>query len=170
MGARERIILLQGDITTEESDAIVNAANTDLILGAGVAGAIAARGGPVIQQECTDHGPVELGGAALTRGGNLPAKFVIHAAAMHLGGNPSEDSIRRSTINSLRIAYQEKMTTISFPALGTGIGGFGMEDAALIMLSATIGFLEVNEYPENVRFVLFDETGLSIFKRVFTEL
>lgn len=163
MKISERIQIAEGDITSEAVDAIVNAANTDLILGAGVAGAIRQKGGPAIQEECNRHGPVELGGAALTGGGDLPAEYVIHAAAMHLGELPTAESITEATRNSLKIAHQEQFNTISFPALGTGIGGFSMKEAARIMLNTVAEFLRENEYPRTVRFVLFDEHGFNIF-------
>ncbi len=163
---RDRCKIVQGDITAESVDAIVNAANTDLILGSGVAGAIRVKGGPVIQDECNRHGPIELGGAALTTGGYLQAKYVIHAAAMHLGGKPTAESIRNATLNSLKIARREQMTVISFPALGTGVGGFSMSEAAEIMLSTTVEFLRENDYPEMVRFVLFDSHARDVFEEM----
>jgi len=166
MNALARITIVQGDITSEKVDAIVNAANTDLLLGAGVAGAIRSRGGSSIQLECNRHGPVELGGAALTGGGDLPARYVIHAAAMHLGGSTTAESIAKAVLSSLRIAEREQLGTVSFPALGTGIGGFPMDEAARIMLRETIAFLNDNEHPENVRFVLFDEQAFRVFKNV----
>lgn len=162
----DRIQITQGDITDEKVDAIVNAANTDLILGAGVAGAIRRKGGTIIQQECNLHGQVELGGAALTGGGNLPAKHVIHAAAMHLGSQSTADSIADATLNSLLIASSKRFNTISFPALGTGIGGFSMKQAADIMLGVVRDFLSNNDFPRTVRFVLFNEGGLNVFTDV----
>src|SRR5580658_2749219 len=96
-----KITMRQGDLTDAEVDAIVNAANNDLMLGAGVAGAIRRKGGPAIQQECDRIGPIALGEAVVTTGGNLKAKFVIHAASMHLGGRTSEENLRASTRNSL---------------------------------------------------------------------
>ena len=163
MEAVERIEVVRGDITTEQVDAIVNAANTDLVLGAGVAGAIRVKGGSSIQDECNAHGPVELGAAALTGAGDLPARYVIHAAAMRLGTAPASGSIRSAVLNSLRIAERERFHTISFPAIGTGVGGFSMEEAAKIMLEETLYFLRDHEYPERVRMVLFDEAGRNVF-------
>ncbi|NQT33858.1 macro domain-containing protein [bacterium] len=170
MDFKDRIEIVQGDITAESVDAIVNAANTELILGSGVAGAIRVKGGPAIQDKCSRHGPIELGRAALTTGGYLQAKYVIHAAAMHLGGKPTAESIRNATLNSLKIAHKEQMPVISFPALGTGVGGFSMSEAAEIMLSTTVEFLRENDYPKVVRFVLFDSHAHDVFEEILDSL
>lgn len=167
MKLSERIEIVQGDITEERVDAIVNAANTQLMLGFGVAGAIRMKGGRSIQEECDEQAPVELGEAALTDGGELNARYVIHAAGMRLGGHPTEDSIQLATTNSLVIAYEHKFDVVSFPAIGTGIGGFSMEKAAEIMLGITTGFLVEREYPRKVRFVLFDSKAFQEFERTW---
>src|ERR1700685_565576 len=130
----ECIEIRPGDITELDVDAIVNAANNDLQLGGGVAGAIRRKGGPRIQAECDEIGPVPVGGAAITSGGNLKARFVIHAASMQLGGKTSPQSLRSSVAHSLRIAAQKNLKTIAFPAIGTGIAGFPMRECAEIML------------------------------------
>ncbi len=123
----------EGDITNFEGDAIVNAANNQLRLGAGVAGAIARRGGPGIQRECDEHGPIRVGEAAITGGGDLAAGYVIHAAAM--GDEPaSESSIEESTRASLQLADARGIKTIAFPILASGVAGFPLEDAAKIMV------------------------------------
>ncbi|HXY19524.1 MAG TPA: macro domain-containing protein [Gemmatimonadales bacterium] len=125
----------RGDITTYAGCAIVNAANNHLRLGAGVAGAIARRGGPAIQAECDRHGPIRVGEAALTGAGDLPCRYVIHAAAM--GDEPvSERSIRRSTFASLRLAGDHGIADLAFPILGTGVGGFPFRRAVEIMVAA----------------------------------
>jgi O-acetyl-ADP-ribose deacetylase (regulator of RNase III) len=98
-----RIALCEGDITAAEVDAIVNAANSSLVLGAGVAGAIREKGGPSIQAECDAIGPIEVGDAAVTGAGDLPARFVIHAAGMALGGSASEESVRSCARRSLEL-------------------------------------------------------------------
>ena len=112
-----------GDITQAQVDAVVNAANTDLLLGAGVAGAIRRAGGPAIQEECNRLGPIPLGEAALTGGGQLTAHYVIHAAGMQLGSGVTADSCRLATLNSLRRAGEKQLKSIAFPAIGTGVGG-----------------------------------------------
>jgi O-acetyl-ADP-ribose deacetylase (regulator of RNase III) len=129
------IAVRQGDITTYEGDAVVNAANNHLQLGAGVAGAVRRAGGPAIQEECDRHGPIRVGEAALTGAGQMSCKWVIHAAAM--GDEPvSERSIRDSTLASLRIAAESGARSIAFPVLGSGIGGFDFGRAAGIMRDA----------------------------------
>jgi O-acetyl-ADP-ribose deacetylase (regulator of RNase III) len=130
-----RLTVRQGDITSFDGDAIVNAANNHLVLGAGVAGAIRARGGPSIQEECDRHGPIGVGDAALTGAGNLTVRWVIHAAAM--GDEPvSERSIRDSTAAAVRLAAERGMQRIAVPVLGSGVGGFDFDQAAIIMRDA----------------------------------
>src|SRR5260221_12356255 len=121
MSWKSRVTLQRGDITDADVDAVVNAANTDLQLGAGVAGAIRRKGGPTIQQECDVIGSVPLGEAAITGGGQLKARHVIHAASMHLGGWASEDSLRAATVNSLKRGEEKQLTALGVPAIGTGI-------------------------------------------------
>jgi len=130
-----KISVRQGDITAYEGDAIVNAANNHLILGAGVAGAIRRAGGPSIQVECDRHGPIGVGEAAITGAGALPVRWVIHAAAM--GDEPvTARSIRESTLASLDLAARHGVRHLAFPVLGSGIGGFGFAEAATIMRDA----------------------------------
>ena len=131
---RSKIVITQGDITECGADAIVNAANNDLMLGAGVAGAIRKKGGPEIQKECDRIGPIPLGEAALTTGGRLKAKFVIHAASMQLGGTTTEPNLRASTRNSLKRAAERGLESIALPAIGTGIAGFPLQRCAEVML------------------------------------
>jgi O-acetyl-ADP-ribose deacetylase len=161
-----RILLSEGDITTAAVDAIVNAANTQLVLGAGVAGAIRARGGKEIQEECDAHGPVPLGGAALTSAGALPARYVIHAAAMEPGGRVSEDSLRQATRASLEIARQKRLRSIAFPAVGTGVGGFSLQRCAEVMLGEVRSHLAGDSSLESVHFVLFGEPAYRVFEQV----
>jgi O-acetyl-ADP-ribose deacetylase (regulator of RNase III) len=156
-----------GDITAADVDAVVNAANTDLLLGAGVAGAIRRAGGPAIQEECSRIGPVPLGEAAITTGGNLKARYVIHAAGMHLGSGVSAESCAAATRNSLLRAREKKLKSIAFPAIGTGFGGLDMAACARVMLQA------VRENPkavERVVFVLWDEEARKVFERTWNEL
>ena len=147
-------------------DAIVNAANTELWLGAGVAGAIDRAGGPAIAVECEAHGPVPLGGAAITTGGKLPARFVIHAAAMQPGGRASEESLRDATRNSLELARKHGLRSIAFPAVGSGVGGFPMQRCAEIMLAEVRSHLAGETSLEEVHFVLFGEPALRLFEMV----
>jgi O-acetyl-ADP-ribose deacetylase (regulator of RNase III) len=130
-----RIRVRQGDITTFEGDAIVNAANTRLVLDKGVAGAIRQAGGAAIQQECARHGPIGMGQAMITSGGKLPARFVIHAVIM--GDEPTTPhTIRRATESALRLAAEHGATRLGMPVLGSGVGRMPLEDAARAMLAA----------------------------------
>jgi O-acetyl-ADP-ribose deacetylase (regulator of RNase III) len=164
MSWKDRIVLKQGDLTEANVDAIVNAANNDLMLGGGVAGAIRRKGGNSIQEECNRIGPVPLGEAAITRGGNLKARWVIHAASMRLGGTTSEDNLRASTRNSLKRAREKELTSIAFPAIGTGIAGFPMDRCAAVMLEEIRQHLANNTSLERVEIILFDESALKIFQ------
>jgi O-acetyl-ADP-ribose deacetylase (regulator of RNase III) len=161
-----RIVLREGDITDEEADAIVNAANSDLILGAGVAGAIRQKGGPTIQEECHRIGPIAVGDAAVTGAGNLPARFVIHAAGMPPGGVATEESVRSAMRRSLELAGEKKCRTVAVPAIGAGIAGFPMQRCAEILLEEARAHLEAGGSVEEIRFVLFGEPTYRVFEMV----
>jgi len=165
-----RIEIQQGDLTEMNTDAIVNAANNDLQLGGGVAGAIRRKGGPRIQAECNEIGTIPVGGAAITSGGDLKARHVIHAASMELGGRTSARDLRSSTAHSLRIAAQNGLKTIAFPAVGTGIAAFPVHECAEIMLREAAKHLEGPTSVEKIYFVLFDRDALKTFEEVFSEL
>ena len=154
----------QGDLTIQDVDAIVNAANNDLELGGGVAGAIARAGGPAIQAECRTIGPIEVGDAAITGGGRLKARHVIHAASMRLGGRTTAESLRRSTRRSLAIAEERGLRSIAFPAIGTGIARFPMEDCARIMLEEVVALAPTARSMRDVRFILFGDDAVSAFR------
>src|SRR5437868_9259581 len=113
--------VVAGDLTQQDVDAIVNAANNDLQLGGGVAGAIARAGGPEIQRDCDRIGRVAVGDAAITTGGRLKARHVIHAASMQLGGRTTSEALRRSTARSLELARAHGLNPIAFPAAGPGL-------------------------------------------------
>jgi O-acetyl-ADP-ribose deacetylase (regulator of RNase III) len=166
MGAKEKITIFQGDLTEQDADAIVNAANNDLQLGGGVAGAIRRKGGPSIQVECDRIGPVPLGEAAITTGGNLKARYVIHAASMRLGEATEETNLRLSTRNSLLRAKEKGLRSIAFPAVGTGIAGFPMRRAAEIMIEEALKHLQGPTSLEEVRFVLYDRPAFETFREV----
>src|SRR5579864_8741774 len=166
----DRILIHQGDLTEMDVDAIVNAANNDLILGAGVAGAIARKGGDSIQRECDEIGSIPVGYAAITGGGNLKAKYVIHAASMRLGGATSAEALRHSTVHALRIAAERGLKSIAFPAVGTGIAGFPLEECAKIMLREAAEHLKGETPLETVHFVLFDDDSKEIFQRTWRKL
>jgi O-acetyl-ADP-ribose deacetylase (regulator of RNase III) len=166
----ERIEIHEGDITEMDVDAIVNAANNDLQLGGGLAGAIRRKGGPHIQADCDKIGTIPVGGAAITSGGKLKARHVIHAASMQLGGGTSAQSLRSSTAHVLRIAAQNGLKTIAFPAVGAGIGGFPMRECAEIMLREAAKHLEGPTSVERIIFVLFDGEALGAFEKAFAEM
>ena len=157
--------ILQGDLTQQDVDAIVNAANNDLELGGGVAGAIARAGGPTIQAECRAIGPIAIGDAAITSGGKLTARFVIHAASMRLGGRTNAESLRGSTRRSLEIANQRQLRSIAFPAVGTGIARFPMDDCARIMVEEVVTHARSGTSLNEVRFVLFGADAEAAFRR-----
>jgi len=161
-----RISLQEGDITEQEVDAIVNAANSDLVLGAGVAGAIRTRGGPSIQQECDALGPVPVGDAAVTGAGELPARFVIHAASMPPGGSASEESVRSSMRASLQAAEAKGCHTIAIPAIGAGIAGFPLQRCAEVLMEEARAFSAEADSLEEIRFVLFGEPAYRVFEMV----
>src|SRR3954462_7490832 len=127
-----RIEVREADITKLEVDAIANAANTRLMHGGGVAGAISRAGGPTIQEESSAAAPIELGAAVSTGAGRLPAKWVIHTATMHLGGPTSAEIIREATRSTLAEADRLAARSLALVAFGTGVGGFPIEEAARI--------------------------------------
>ncbi len=159
-----------GDITACEVDAIVNAANNDLVLGGGLAGAIRRKGGPDIQAACDRHGPVKVGAAAITTAGRLPAHYVIHQASMALGGRTTAESLRASTAAVLELAEQKQLKTLAFPATGTGIAGFDMESCARIMLGEVLRHTAGATSLTDVQFVLFDEHAYETFRKVLEEI
>lgn len=160
----KRITLVEGDITLQEVDAIVNAANAELVLGSGVAGAIRERGGPDIQAQCDAHGPIEVGGAAITGAGNLPARFVVHAASMPLGGHASEATLRSSLEASWRLASENGCRTIAVPAIGAGVGGLSLQRSAEISIELARAHLAGETNLEEIRFVLFGEPAYRVFE------
>jgi O-acetyl-ADP-ribose deacetylase (regulator of RNase III) len=164
------IFIEQGDITTYRVDAIVNAANNDLILGGGLAGAIARKGGPEIQKECNQKGPIKIGQAEITTAGNLPAKYVIHAASMQLGSSTTDRALEECVRDSLRLAGEYRLTSIAFPAIGTGIAGFPLERCAQIMLSIFLEKWEEKTVLGKIFVVLFDLAAYNMFVSTYTNL
>lgn len=165
MNADNKIEIVLGDITEMDVDAIVNAANTDLKLGSGVAGAIREKGGPSIQHECDQVGRVRLGQVAVTGSGELKARHVIHAAGMDLGDEISKESLKAATVNSLVKASELQLKTLAFPAIGTGVGNLPVNECAEIMLGIANEFLNNKQSSvEKIYFVLFDENSYQIFK------
>lgn len=162
--------LVQGDITEQDTDAIVNAANAALQMGGGVAGAIRRRGGPKIQEECNKIGGTFVGGAVITTGGNLKARFVIHAVGPRWGEGNEDEKLKNATLNSLRVADQNNLNSISFPAISTGIFGFPMERASEIMLKTTIEYLKGKTGLKKVVFVLYDTDSFNTFSEALKSM
>ena len=156
--------LEQGDITDTTDDAIVNAANSDLILGAGVAGAIRQKGGPSIQEECNQIGSCPVGNAVITSAGNLPALYIIHAVGPKWGAGDEVEKLRNAALNSLKCAEEKGVTSIAFPAISTGIYGFPIQLAAETLLSAVWQYLSSDTRIKKVKFILFDIESFNIFK------
>lgn len=159
------IEVVEGDITELEVDAIANAANTDLRHGGGVAGAISRAGGPSIQAESDRLAPIELGEAVATGAGDLPARWVIHAATMHLGGPTAADAIRAATASALRVADELGARSLGLVAFGTGVGGFPVADAARIEVEEVRRHLEGESGLERIVFCLFGEPATAAFQR-----
>jgi len=170
MTALERIELVLGDITEMDVDAVGNAANNDLGRGAGVAGASRRKGGPSIQEECNRIGTVPVGEAAVTTGGRLKARHVIHAASMRLGGATTEESLRASTRNSLVRAKEKGLRTIAFPAVGTGVAGYPLKECARVMIEEVVAHLRRDTSLEKVCFVLYDAHAYEVFKAYYDSL
>jgi len=162
--------LTQGDITDLDTDAIVNAANTALQLGGGVAGAVRRKGGSRIQEECNEIGGTHVGGAVITTGGNLKAKYVIHAVGPRHGEEHEDEKLKDATLNSLILADKNNLKSIAFPAISTGIFGFPKDRCATIMLSTTVAYLEGPTKLEKVVYCLYDQNTVEIFKRALQSL
>ena len=162
----KKIRLIQGDLTELDADAIVNAANAQLILGGGVAGAIRTKGGPTIQEECNRIGGTTVGEAVVTGAGNLKARYVIHAVGPRMGEGDEDEKLRQATLNSLKRATEKKMHSIAFPAISTGIFGFPKDRCAQIMLRTVSSYLEKEETSlDEVIFCLWSSEDLDLFKR-----
>lgn len=158
-----KIELTEGDIARVHADAVVNAANNHLWMGAGVAGAIKRAGGEEIEAEAVRLGPIAVGEVAVTGAGRLAARHVIHAAVMGQDLIPSADSIRRSTHNALATADELKLESIAFPALGTGVGGFALDRCAEIMIGEVRNFEPASL--QKVIFVLYGRTAFEAFQK-----
>jgi len=164
--------LVQGDITERDVDAIVNAANSRLQHGGGVAGAIVKKGGQIIQEESNKIGFVPVGRAAITTAGKLPAKFVIHAVGPRMGEGDEENKLKSAVLNCLRLASEKRLKSISIPAISSGIFGFPKDMCAEILTSESVKFLKENKdiSLSIVEFCIYDDTTLSHFKREFDNL
>jgi len=160
-----QIEVLQADVTRLEVDAIANAANTQLMHGGGVAGAISRAGGPEVQRESSEKAPIGLGEAVETGAGDMPARYVIHAATMELGGPTSADIIRRATASTLRKADGLGATSLALVAFGTGVGGFPIEEAAAIEVDEVRRHLSGGSGLERVVFAVRGDEARTAFER-----
>jgi len=154
----------QGDITRLELDALVNAANNQLWMGGGVAGALKRVGGREIEAEAVEKGPVPVGEAVVTGAGKLRAKYVIHAAVMGQDLRTDAEKIRQATKNSLIRGDELGVKSIAFPALGTGVGGFPLNECARTMINQVRQYSAGRTRLEKVVFVLYDEPAYRVFK------
>ena len=166
----KKLRLVEGNIALLEVEAVVNAANTSLVLGSGVAGAIKRFGGPSIQEECDKLAPIKVGQAVITSGGNLKAGYVIHAVGPVYGEGQEEEKLAAATRTSLKIARDRQIKSVAFPALSTGVFGFPLERCSEIMLRVTMDFLKGNDFPNEVVFCLYGTQALSVFQETLARL
>ena len=159
-----KINLVQGDITELSTDVIVNAANAQLILGGGVAGAIRRKGGPSIQEECNKVGGTIVGGAVITTGGELKAKYVIHAVGPRMGEGNEDEKLKNATLNSLKLMDEHVLKSIAFPAISTGIFGYPVDRCAKIMISNAKEYLAGETQIEEVIFCLYSASDFKVFE------
>lgn len=164
--------LVLGDITERDVDAIVNAANSQLQHGGGVAGAIVKKGGKIIQEESDKIGFVSVGNATITTAGRLPSKFVIHAVGPRMGEGDEDNKLKNAVLNSLRTASEKELKSISMPAISSGIFGFPKDRCAKILVAEAKKFLEENPNSslEIVEYCIFDELTLTYFRQEFDKL
>ncbi len=164
--------LVKGDITERQVDAIVNAANSHLKHGGGVAGAIVRKGGQIIQEESDKIGYVPVGSAAITTAGSLPVKAVIHAVGPRMGEGDEDNKLKNAVLSVLKLASEKGFKSISMPAISSGIFGFPKDRCAEILVGESKAFLQ--SHPESslevVEFCIFDDETLKHFIRVFDEL
>jgi O-acetyl-ADP-ribose deacetylase (regulator of RNase III) len=160
-----KIKLTQGDITELKTDVIVNAANAQLRLGSGVAGAIRRKGGPKIQEECNEIGGTFVGGAVITTGGDLKAKRVIHAVGPRMGEGNEDEKLKNATLNSLKLMDEHELKNIAFPAISTGIFGYPIEKCAKIMISTAKEYLSRETQIAEVVFCLYSKPDFEVFKK-----
>lgn len=166
------IRLVQGDITERNVDAIVNAANSYLQHGGGVAGAIVKKGGQVIQDESDKIGFVPVGSAAITTAGKLPAKFVIHAVGPRMGEGDEENKLKNAIVSSLSLASEKGLKSISIPAISSGIFGFPKDKCAMILVKEAVEY--INRNPESslnlIEFCVYDDSTAGYFKNEFEKI
>jgi len=168
---KSRLILVQGDITNQVTYAIVNAANNELTPGGGVSGAIHRVAGPRLWEECKTLGGCKTGEAKITKGYNLPASYVIHTVGPVYSSSPSDkEKLASCYKNSLELAHQYEMKSISFPSISTGIYGYPVKEASMIALTTIINYLKEHQEIERVRMVLHSEEDFKIYWNSLKEI
>jgi len=165
----DKVTLVYGDITTQKVDAIVNAANKTLLGGGGVDGAIHRAAGPQLQEECRGLGGCKTGEAKITKGYNLPAKFVIHTVGPIYGHEEGREKelLAACYKNSLDLAKQYNIKTIVFPAISTGVYGYPKEEAAKIVYETLKNYLEKDDFFEEIRLVFYSDSDLELYQKYF---
>jgi O-acetyl-ADP-ribose deacetylase (regulator of RNase III) len=164
------IEIVQGDITELDAEAIVNPANQHLQMGGGVAGAIRKKGGIEIQEACDRVGRIEVGEAVITGAGRLKARHIIHAVGPRMGEGDEDRKLRAATVNSLRVADENALKSLAFPAISTGIFGYPLDRCAAVMLATTKEYLEGTKGIEKVVFCLYDSLAKETFEKVLLDL
>jgi O-acetyl-ADP-ribose deacetylase len=170
MSWKERVRVRLGDIAVAKTEAVVNAANNELWMGSGVAGALKRAGGTVIEQEALRQAPVNVGESVITGAGQLQALHVIHAAAMSPGRSATAESVKAATVSALALAAERGIDSVALPALGTGVGGLSLCDCARAMLEAVRSHCQGCEQPRELRFVLWGQNALKAFEAVLAEM
>jgi len=168
------IEIIEGDITEQKADAIVNAANSSLAHGGGVAGAIVRKGGRIIQEESDlwikSRGSVPVGSCAITSAGSLPSKYVIHAVGPKMGEGREDEKLRQAAENTLKMADKHCLKSIVFPAISTGIFGYPVKKCAKIMLKCTAEYTKGQTGLEKVVFCLFNKDALHVFEQALQKI
>jgi len=172
----EKILIIQGDITKQNVDAIVNAANSSLMGGGGVDGAIHRAGGPSILEDCrkiiAKQGSCKTGEAVITTAGNLPARFVIHTVGpvWNNGNNKEAEKLANCYSNSLQLAVENNLSSIAFPNISTGIYGYPKNEAAVIAIKNVSAFIQNDSTLQQVYFVCFDEENYSLYQQIINSM
>lgn len=166
------LMLVQGDITGRDVEAIVNAANSALKHGGGVAGAIVRRGGQIIQEESDRIGHVPVGNAAITGAGSLPCRYVIHAVGPRMGEGDEDDKLRNAVLNSLMLASGKGLKSIAIPAISSGIFGFPKDRCAAILVREAFRYLSGNLKTslDHIEFCVYDDLTMDFFRKEFERL
>lgn len=169
---RKTMKLVQGDITERDVDAIVNAANSHLQHGGGVAGAIVRKGGQIIQEESNKIGYTPVGTAVITGAGKLPAKFVIHAVGPRMGEGDEGNKLKSAVLNSLKLASEKGLKSVSMPAISSGIFGFPKDRCAEILVKEALNYIKENQESslELIEFCVYDDLTMGYFKKEFDKI